>query len=996
MQKIFFQVILCAAAVFAQPGTSTPVFKNDRAGSGSSRDLLGRKEKSPSFTAKAGKAKPPQVGACQESAVVLSDACAGQSFGDRPLFKDDFREGGLAAWTPAEGFWNLSASPLSNTRALRSDSGGMSTVFAGRDDWGNYTVEGTVTFEKGWGEAGLLGRVQGGHHYYELALGTDDQGRKGWLIRLRHHEHIMTLASGRFEYAAGKSYSLRFDLRGQRLRGWIAEPGASEYRLLGEAKDAAWSQGAIGLHSEGASARFTALSVTGTAAAAATGPWGPKITLRDISGTFPGMPDGGWWVTPIHANLMPATGKVLITGWGRRDPVSCDKAGGGARKNGTTFILDPASLTPDTARTIYIQPINEQNQQASEVLYCAGHNTLADGRIFFSGGSHYTNLGGIGGGEVEDGVNYARIFDPAAGSFARITQPMEGGPVGLRGVKWYPTHLLLPDGTTLITGGFKQCCETPNDWNLSAEIFDPGKLMAGSDPWNVIVQHEEGNPDMAPTRGYTNLFLLPQPVSAAMAGGIDRPIAIFAGAGKVLLFNQGPGLMAAQRFFARPNAVVPSPATVEKGEGASGAMLSDGRLTFLGGSADGTTAEKFHIYDPSADTWTQFSLGISRHFGNNVLLPDGTILAINGYKLNATFIGDVRQPQIIDPITRTFTTLPAWDNDVLERGYHSFSVLLKDGRILIGGGTAADYAVACERADARIFSPPYLTAGARPIPANISDGQILNVGGRPITVKYSGGAVRSARGAVLMAPTSDTHAFDMGQRYVPLLQGSPSAGTLTLTPPPNSSVAPPGEYLLFLISGASTPSVGVHVHLRQLPSPWIGGDIGITGFPGSAVEASGKFTVRGSGSDIWGTADQFQFVSRPINGDGSLTARITGPSNTNAWAKAGVMIRESAAPGSRHAMMILSAASGLAFQRRLQTAGVSVNTGAALNSRTWVRLARAGNLFTAYASTNGVAWDVIGSANIAMPAGALMGLVVTSHNNGAVSQADFQNVTALE
>ncbi|HKP98267.1 MAG TPA: hypothetical protein VJ385_21225 [Fibrobacteria bacterium] len=83
-------------------------------------------------------------------------------------------------------------------------------------------------------------------------------------------------------------------------------------------------------------------------------------------------------------------------------------------------------MTPDTARTLYIQPINEQNLQASDVLYCAGHNTLADGRIFYTGGSRYTNLGGIGGAEVEDGINYARIFDPATGVFARIAQPMLG------------------------------------------------------------------------------------------------------------------------------------------------------------------------------------------------------------------------------------------------------------------------------------------------------------------------------------------------------------------------------------------------------------------------------------------------------------------------------------------------------------------------------------------------------------------------------------------
>ncbi len=96
--------------------------------------------------------------------------------------------------------------------------------------------------------------------------------------------------------------------------------------------------------------------------------------------------------------------------------------------------------------------------------------------------------------------------------------------------------------------------------------------------------------------------------------------------------------------------------------------------------------------------------------------------------------------------------------------------------------------------------------------------------------------------------------------------------------------------------------------------------------------ATGTYTVGGSGTDIWGNADQFTYAFKALEGDGSIVARVTsiGP-GANTWAKAGVMIRESLAAGSTHASMDLSAnsdgaaANGRSFQRRLATNGASTN-----------------------------------------------------------------------
>src|ERR1051325_6156489 len=59
-----------------------------------------------------------------------------------------------------------------------------------------------------------------------------------------------------------------------------------------------------------------------------------------------------------------------------------------------------------------------------------------------------------------------------------------------------------------------------------------------------------------------------------------------------------------------------------------------------------------------------------------------------------------------------------------------------------------------------------------------------------------------------------------------------------------------------------------------LPAPWTDQDIGAVGVAGTATfdSASSTFTIDGSGSDIWGTADAFHFVSQPWTGDGAIDA----------------------------------------------------------------------------------------------------------------------------
>jgi phosphatidylserine/phosphatidylglycerophosphate/cardiolipin synthase-like enzyme len=226
-----------------------------------------------------------------------------------------------------------------------------------------------------------------------------------------------------------------------------------------------------------------------------------------------------------------------------------------------------------------------------------------------------------------------------------------------------------------------------------------------------------------------------------------------------------------------------------------------------------------------------------------------------------------------------------------------------------------------------------------------------------------------------------------------------------------SSVAA-GTYSLTAVAtdddGATTSSASVSITVSSppppppppppasgLPSGWAKADIGAVPFAGNASFASGTYTVTGSGADVWGTADAFHFAYTSMTGDRTIIARVASiPANVNTWVKAGVMIRESLSANAAHGFMLVSAAKGVAFQRRPIAGGISVNSAGTMSAAPrWVKLQRSGNLFSAYESADGVTWTLVGTETIPMAATVYVGLGVTSHTTTASATCTFDNVS---
>ena len=128
------------------------------------------------------------------------------------------------------------------------------------------------------------------------------------------------------------------------------------------------------------------------------GTWTPLVTLRDTTDQFPGdnrirgpRTAGGWRPSmPTSWPTARSSSRGGIAPW--RSSAGTTRAASPARRSCSTS----SASTSSSPTTLEITPLDEQPRRQGDVLYCAGHAPLADGRILFMGGARYQNLGVAG------------------------------------------------------------------------------------------------------------------------------------------------------------------------------------------------------------------------------------------------------------------------------------------------------------------------------------------------------------------------------------------------------------------------------------------------------------------------------------------------------------------------------------------------------------------------------------------------------------------------
>jgi hypothetical protein len=218
------------------------------------------------------------------------------------------------------------------------------------------------------------------------------------------------------------------------------------------------------------------------------------------------------------------------------------------------------------------------------------------------------------------------------------------------------------------------------------------------------------------------------------------------------------------------------------------------------------------------------------------------------------------------------------------------------------------------------------------------------------------------------------------------------------------NVSPLSENIYTLIvSGISDQSSAGNViaaNTQQTFSAffWAPLDIGNPIVPGNIAAVPGGYDLSAAGADIAGTRDQFRFAYQEKNGNFDMRVRVADLGITDAYAKAGLMVRETLADSSRFAAVFASSAQlGSFFERRTTAASAATLLGPTIRFPAnypfaWLRLSRTANDFTGFGSFDGKAWQSLGTVNMALPSQVFFGMAVTSGATNALTTAKFRDL----
>ncbi|MGW1651185.1 galactose oxidase-like domain-containing protein [Streptomyces atratus] len=467
-----------------------------------------------------------------------------------------------------------------------------------------------------------------------------------------------------------------------------------------------------------------------------------------------------------------ANGRTFVS----KDPVLVERATKVFDRRTGAFLRNDAGLG-----RIYVEA------QKSGEKY--GTGTEDNYRIAGLTGSDARNVYGIAQKLALDkkdfqGIREAFEFDPVAEKYITV-DPMNEA-------RWYPTLTTLRDGRVLALSGLDEIGQIVPGKD---EIYDPKTRK-----WQYT-----GIVRRFPT--YPAVFLLNDGklfYSGSNAGYGPADVGREPGIWDLATnrFRKIPGMGDADEMETSATVRLP-PAQDEKFM-----VIGGGGV----GESDRSSAKSrlVDLKDPAPRFRDGASLEEGTRYPSASLLPDDSLLVTGGSNdYRGRGGSNVLQARLYDPRTDTYKRVA---DPAVGRNYHSGSVLLPDGRVMVFGSDSL-YA---DRANTRpgvfeqrieIYTPPYLYRGSRPE---------LTAG--PKSIRRGGtGRFTTARGATitsakLMRPSAVTHVTDTDQRSV-ALGLKRTAGGITVTVPGNRALVPSGWYMLFVTDDRGTPSEGMWVEV---------------------------------------------------------------------------------------------------------------------------------------------------------------------------------------
>ncbi|XP_022138461.1 aldehyde oxidase GLOX1-like [Momordica charantia] len=436
-------------------------------------------------------------------------------------------------------------------------------------------------------------------------------------------------------------------------------------------------------------------------------------------------------------------------------------------------------------------------------VWCSSGAVSPDGALVQTGG-------------FNSGERRVRIFKPCP------TCDWEEIQLGLLARRWYATNHILPDGRQIIIGGRRQ---------FNYEFY----------PKNRATQKLFGLPFLGETNDpkiennlYPFVFLQP-----------DGNLFIFAN-NRAILFDYA-GNRVVKTFPTIPDGnprCYPSTGSAVMLPLKLGAKFVEVEVLVCGGAPKGAftranrgifvealkTCARIKITDPNPE-WVLETMPQPRVMGDLLLLPNGNALLINGASAGTAGWEIGREPVLNPVIYHTNRPLgkrfELQNPTTIPRMYHSTAILLRDGRVLVGGSNPhSNYSFTGvlfpTELSLEAFSPSYLDpqfSALRPkitspmSPAELRHGQVFKVG---FTV--AGKVDPKTVSVTVLSPSFNTHSFSMNQRLLILGGGKfrnrgKSGYEVEVTAPGSGNVAPAGYYILYVVH-QEIPSEGIWVQIQ--------------------------------------------------------------------------------------------------------------------------------------------------------------------------------------
>jgi fibronectin type 3 domain-containing protein len=470
----------------------------------------------------------------------------------------------------------------------------------------------------------------------------------------------------------------------------------------------------------------------------------------------------------------------------------------------------------------------------SRNLFCAGHTQLADGRTLIAGG-HVT---------ADVGTADTTLFDSRTDTYTRGPDMSVG--------RWYPTVTQLADGRALVLSGDNIVTNRtgqPHPFKDAAVNSLPEIYNPKTNSWTDLTSSTLTSPL------YPFMFLLSNgKVFDAGPDTVTRTLDTTTGTWTTVGTSPFDGMSA---VMYRPDKIMKAGTWADPDFNGANVYNADGRTAVIDMGA------------PSPAWRSTAPMAFGRAYENLTMLADGTVLASGGMSTSdgTDLSKGVLPAEIWNPDTETWTTVASLANP---REYHSTAMLLPDGRVLMAGGGALPGAT--DQKSAEIYSPPYLFKGTRPTISSMPGGASF---GSSFDISTPDAA--SITKVSLIRSPSVTHAFDQNQRFQ-FLNFTQGSGKITVQAPATANLAPPGDYLLFIVNSNGVPSQGKFIRISST------GDVTPPSAPANltANASSGQVALSwGASSDASGIANYTVYRSTTPNFTPTPANQIAQPTGTS-------------------------------------------------------------------------------------------------------------------